>query len=282
MTDAPDRPLLGAAYMLGASVAFAALGAVVKVAATHVPSVEIVFWRSLFSAAFVAVGAAAAGASLRPTNLRMHGVRAAVGVASMACYFEAIARLPLGDAVLITYLSPLLVALASPLLGERPPPRIWGALAVGLVGVALVAGPAGADDPVGLGCAFAAAFFAAGAYLSVRQLTRTDPPTGVVFWFGVFGAALMSPALAWGGGVHLGVEGALVEMLAIGLLGAVAQTLMTRAYSVAAAARVSVVQYSTPVFAYALGLWVLGDPPSTWGIAGAALVALAGALSTRG
>lgn len=271
--------MLGAAYMLGASVAFALLGVVVKVASATVPTGEIVVWRSLLSACFVGVAMLARGRSVRPANLRMHAVRAAIGVTSMALYFEAIARLPLGDAVLITYLSPLIVGVASPLVGESPPPRIWAALALGLVGVGFVVGPAASDDVVGLICALVAAFCAAGAYLSVRTLTRTDPADVIVFWFGVIGTVLASPSLLRGSAIDS--PRTLGWMVAVGLLGAVAQTLMTKAYAVASAAQVSVVQYATPVFAYALGLALLGELPATAGLIGAGLVAVAGVLAAR-
>lgn len=279
MNDAPDRPVLGAAYMLGASAAFALLGVVVKVASASVPTGEIVLWRSLLSACFVGVAIVGRGRSVRPANLRMHVVRAVVGITSMALYFEAIARLPLGDAVLITYLSPLLVGVASPLVGERPPPRIWAALALGLVGVAFVVGPAASDDLIGLTCAVVAAFCAAGAYLSVRTLTRTDPSDVIVFWFGVIGTFLASPSLLRGTAVDS--PRTVGMMLAVGLLGAVAQTLMTQAYAVANAAQVSVVQYATPVFAYGLGLALLHEYPTAAGVVGAACVTLAGVVAAR-
>lgn len=279
MNDAADRPVLGAAYMFGASVAFALLGVVVKMASATMPTSEIVLWRSLLSACFVGAAIGARGRSLRPANLRMHAVRAVVGITSMLLYFEAIARLPLGDAVLITYMSPLLVGVASPLVGERPPPRIWAALALGLVGVAFVAGPAASDDLIGLGCAVVAAFCAAGAYLSVRTLTRTDSSEVIVFWFGVIGTFLAAPTLLQGTAVDSPRTAGL--MVAVGLLGAIAQTLMTKAYAVANAAQVSVVQYATPVFAYALGLVLLHEYPSGAGIVGTMCVALAGFIAAR-
>ena len=75
-SDAPDRPVLGASYMLAASAAFGLLGVVVKVASATIPTGEIVWWRSVLSACFVGAAMGVRGRSLRPTNLRMHAVRA--------------------------------------------------------------------------------------------------------------------------------------------------------------------------------------------------------------
>ncbi|MEQ1569055.1 MAG: EamA family transporter, partial [Myxococcota bacterium] len=101
--------------MLVASAMFAGMGALVKhTAALGVPPLEIVAWRSAITGVCVGVWAWRAGVPLRPVNARMQLVRGLVGVCSMGLYFTAIARLPLGDAVLLTYLSPLLVGAMSP------------------------------------------------------------------------------------------------------------------------------------------------------------------------
>lgn len=270
----------GPLWMLLASVAFAAMGALVKAVSAEVPPGQIVVWRSAVSALGVLALAWHAGARLRPVNVRMHLVRGLVGVASMLSYFTAIARLPLGDAVLVTYASPLVVALLSPwTVGERPAPRTWAALVVGFAGVALVVGPAGDDDPFGVGVAIAAAWFAACAYLSIRVLTRTDGTLAIVWWFSVLSTVVASVSFV-GGPAPLGgfAAGALV---AIGLLGVVAQAALTRAYAVAEAAHVSVFAYATPVFAYALQAVVLRELPAPTSLAGAALVLGAGAIVAR-
>lgn len=275
----PPR-LRGAAFMIGASLLFALLGTLVKIVAAAVPPTEIVVWRSVFTALFVLMIARGSWAALRPVNVPMHLVRGVVGVGSMMLYFTAISRLPLGDAVLLTYLSPLIVAALSPFtVGEHPSKRIWGALGVGIAGVALVVGPAGKEDGIGVLCGLGAAFFAASAYLSVKVLTRTDTATAIVFWFSVIGTLGGSLALLDG---HAPVDGRLLSMLVtIGLLGAAAQWALTRAYASSDAASVSVYAYSTPVFAYLLGLAALGELPRVSSVLGAGAVLLAGVIAAR-
>ena len=150
---AGSDPRAGAADMVWASFGFAWMGLLVKQVSGVVPTGEVVAWRTLLTALVVGAVAAARGTSLRPGNLRMQLVRALAGLASMSCYFFSLGRLPLGDAVLVTYLSPIQVALLSPWsTGEEVPPRVWGASVLGLLGVALVARPTGgAPDWLGLG-----------------------------------------------------------------------------------------------------------------------------------
>jgi drug/metabolite transporter (DMT)-like permease len=266
--------------MLLASAGFASMGLVVKVLAADVPPAEMVAWRSAISGVLVLLIALRTRANLRPVNVRMHLVRGLVGVGSMICYFTAIARLPLGDAVLVTYASPLAVALLSPwTVGERPSARTWGALVAGLAGVALVAAPSGAHDQFGVGCAVAAAFFASCAYLSVRVLTRTDGTLAIVFWFSVL--ATLFASVSFADGVHPIGPSEAVDLLVVGALGVVAQSALTRAYAVAEAAQVSVFAYATPVFAYALSLLVLGEIPSVTSVVGALIVIVAGGVVAR-
>jgi drug/metabolite transporter (DMT)-like permease len=280
-TPAPiERPQHAAAAMIGASACFATMGMAVKHATAVVSSGELVFWRSLVATIVVALVAGASGAPLRPVNVRMHLVRAVVGVGSMWAYFYGISRLQLGDAVLLTYLSPLFVALFSPkMVGEHAPRAVWAALPVGFLGVAMVAGAHGAWDGWGVAAALSSAVMSAVAYLSVRTLARTDGAPAVVFWFGVLATAITAPALLWTAvPAHPAV---IADLLVAGVGGAAAQLLMTWAYANAPAAKVAVYAYLTPVFAYGLGIAILGDPLGPARIVGVGLVLLAGAFAVR-
>ncbi len=266
--------------MLAASVAFALMGTGVKAVTDAIAIGELVFFRSLASAVLLLPMVAARPEDFRPRNPVMHAVRGVVGILSMACYFTAIDRLPLGDAVLLTYLSPIILTTFSrKALGETPPRSVWGALALGIAGVTLVVGPRGDLDAIGVVAALASAVFSAAAYTSVRVLTRTEPALSIVFWFGVVGAAISSVVLLDGTGT-IGPRTAM-GVVALTVVGTVAQWLLTQAYAAADAARVSVYAYATPVFAYLFGLVALREIPPWTSIGGAALVVAAGALVLR-
>jgi drug/metabolite transporter (DMT)-like permease len=266
--------------MLWASFGFAWMGLLVKEVSVTVPTPQVVAWRTLLTAVVVGALAWSRGTSLRPTNVGMQVVRALVGLASMSCYFFSLSRLPLGDAVLLTYLSPILVAVLSQWsTGEAVSRRVWGGSVLGLLGVALVVRPTGSTDWLGVGAALAASVFAAFAYLSVRVLTRTDAPEVIVFWFSAVGGAVAAVSFAAGPVVPGATVG--VELVVMGVLGAVAQHFMTRAYARGAAATVSVFSYATPVFAYALGLLFRQEVPPLTSVLGAACVVGAGAWVVR-
>jgi drug/metabolite transporter (DMT)-like permease len=95
-------------------------------------------------------------------------------------YFVSIHRLPIGIALLIEYLAPLLVALYARFFAHEPVRRrVWVALALALAGLALVVevwSDGLALDEVGLAAAGAAAFaYAAYIVMAERGVRRRDP-----------------------------------------------------------------------------------------------------------
>jgi len=70
-------------------------------------------------------------------------------------------------------------------------------------------------------------------------------------------------------------------LITVGVLATCGQVLLTRAYSLAPAARVGPFTYSTVVFAALFGWLVWGEVPDRSSLAGAALVCAAGVLAIR-
>src|SRR5919108_2058774 len=102
-------------------------------------------------------------------------------------YFEAISRLDIGVALLIQYLAPVLVALwARVAYRESVRRRIWAALSLSLVGVALLVELWNGLTLDGLGVAAAlgsAITFAVYILSAERAVTRRDPVSLVCYGF---------------------------------------------------------------------------------------------------
>src|SRR6185436_677769 len=118
------------------------------------------------------------------------------GLASMYCYFYAIARLGLSEAILLNYSLPLFMPLiARAWLREEVPPRLWRALALGFLGILLILRPGtGVFRPAAL-AALLAAVLAALAQVGVRRLTRTEPITRIVFYFALISTVVSAVPL---------------------------------------------------------------------------------------
>lgn len=268
----------GPMWMATSSLFFAGMGLLVKVVSESLPAGQVVFWRSAVATACLIPWALRDPGVWRPKAWGPLVARSLSGVLSMLCYFTAIGRLRLGDAVMISYASPLVVALLSPtILGERPSRGLWLGLLLGFGGVALVAGPSFSGDPVGVAAAVATAVFAGTAYVYVRVASRTERSDTIVLWFSALSALLFFPA-AVAAPVPTTLWPALVG---VGVLGVGGQLTMTRAYAVGEAATVAMWMYLTPVLAYLLGLGLLDEAVSWRGLVGTVLVALAGAVARR-
>ncbi len=203
MTTAPAaKPTdlrLGALYMVASALLFASMAASVRVAARELPNAPIVFFRHFIMLVFLLPWLGREGRhALDTDDFRGHLVRGLAGVSAVACYFYAIARLRLADAVLLNQSMPLFIPLVERAwLGERIPRRLWGVLALGFAGLLLILRPGtGVFEPAAL-VGLASAVFASISQVGIRRLTRTEPVTRIVFYFGLVASVVALPPAAW-------------------------------------------------------------------------------------
>jgi drug/metabolite transporter (DMT)-like permease len=199
------RPLLGYVMVMTAAALWAINGAVSKVIlTTGLSSLRLAEVRS--TGAFVLLAFALAIA--RPETLRLSRREVpyflAFGIGGLALvqwfYFLAIHRLPIGIALLIQYLAPVLVALwARYVLHQPVRRRIWAALVLALAGLTLVV-----EIWSGLSLDTAgviASLGAAGSYslyilLAEHRIGERDPISLVCFGF-LFASLLWAVIRPW-------------------------------------------------------------------------------------
>lgn len=276
--------LRGAAAAVGASLMFAAMGAAVKVANEHMPAEMVVFFRNLFGLLVLAPWILQRGlGNLRTQRWRVHLIRSLCGLAAMYCFFIAVGHLPLAEAVLLKYSSPLFIAVIALLwLGETPTVAVVAAIVLGFAGVTLVLQPGfGELNPMAL-VGLAAGLFAAVAMVSIRRMSTSEPTIRIVSYFSLICTAVSAIPLAWAWQTP-GLTG-LAIMVAAGGLASAGQMLLTYGYSQAPAARIGPYSYATVVFAVLMGWMLWGETPGPATAAGIVLVCTAGvlAMSRRG
>jgi drug/metabolite transporter (DMT)-like permease len=202
------------------------------------------------------------------------------GLATMACFFYAIAHLRLPDAVLLNYSLPLFMPFVeSAWLGEPIPHRLWGPVAVGFLGIVMILKPgASVFQPAAL-VGVLSALFASVAQVGIRRLTRTEPLALIIFYFGLVSTVLSAAPAALSWRTPQGREW--LVLLAVGAFGSVGQILLTAAYAHAPAARVGPFIYSSVVFAGLLEWALWRSVPDALSFAGMVVVAGAGVLALR-
>jgi drug/metabolite transporter (DMT)-like permease len=271
----------GAAFMVASALLFTLMGVGVKLSARTLPNTVVVFFRNALGLIFLAPWLLRLGpGGFSTRHFPEHVARGLAGLGAMYCSFYAIGRMRLADAILINYSLPLFVPFVERAwLGEPVPPRLWRGILLGFLGLVVILRPGiGLFQPVAL-VALCGALFAAVAQVGVRNLTRTEPVTRVVFFFGVIATTVSAApaALDW----RTPGPAAWLPLLGMGLAATIAQLFLTRAYAQAPAAQVGPFIYSSVVFAGLFDWWLWRVLPDALFLVGALLVCAAGILVLR-
>ncbi len=269
-------------FALAAAASFSLMGAAIKQAALDLNTPMVVFLRNVFGLIALTPWLLRQGAvSLRTVRPGMHLARCAIGLSAMYCFFYAIAHMPLAEAMLLNYSTPLYVPLIAWLwLGERPGLRLLPIILVGFVGVSLLLMPE-ADARMGSASwiGLAAGVLAAAAFVAIRRLSRSEPAVRIVFYFTFLGLLVSLLPLPWYW--QPPPVNSLGYMAVAGLFATGGQVALTRAYSLAPAAQVAPFNYLVVVFAALLGWLIWQEQPEALSLLGAALVIGSSLLALR-
>jgi S-adenosylmethionine uptake transporter len=219
----------------------------------------------------------------------MHVWRSVIGVASLTAWFYAIAHLPLATAMTLNYMSGIWVAAflvgGTLVMGRvqdmaRQGPVVLTVIA-GFAGVVMILRPTIEQNQLFAGLiGLLSGLGAALAYIQVAALGRMgEPEARTVLYFSV-GTTLAGAVAMLLVGPSEWIWPHAMWLLPIGLLAALGQLCMTKAYSSGATLVVANLQYSGIVFAALYGLFLFGDQIPFVGWAGMALIVASGIAAT--
>jgi drug/metabolite transporter (DMT)-like permease len=266
-----ERRLRAIAIMIAAVAVFSFMDAVLKLLSGHYPPMQVAMLRGATSLPFTLLPVLLAGRvrDLVPRRWPMHLLRGMLSVVVIGGFIYAVRELSLANAYSVFLSAPLIVAaLSVPLLSERLDWRNWLAILLGLAGVLIMLRPS-ASGLASFGAL--AALIGATAYalsgIAVRVLTRTDTTVSVVFWT-VGLMTLLTGAIAAPGWVSIEHQHWKL-LLALGVLAAIGQYLLTEAFRSAPPSVVS-------PFEYTALLWGIGIDRVVWHVLPSARVVLGG------
>lgn len=261
----------------------------VKFASSHFNTFELVCYRGAIGTLIMAVACHRKGISLKTPFPKMHIWRSVVGVISLAAWFYAIAFLPLATAMTLNYMSGVWVAAflvgstiwAGSLRNARHQLPVAITVCVGFVGVVMILRPTFEQNQMLAGLiGLSSGMIAAMAYLQVAALGRKgEPVERTVFYFSL-GAALAGAFSMLFTGTSEWVWPHAWLLLPIGILAALGQWCMTRAYNDGATMVVANLQYSGIVFSALFGLFLFGDEIPFVGWAGICVIVLSAIAAT--
>jgi S-adenosylmethionine uptake transporter len=282
-----------ALWMIAGAFFFSTMAVCVKIASAWFNAGELVFWRGVLGMLFMWLLARRQGLSLATAVPAMHAWRSLVGVVSLGAWFYAIAWLPLATAMTLNYMSSVWVAAFliggalvtwNPRQGRgtllRQGPLAFTVLA-GFAGVVMMLRPTIDQHQVYAGViGLLSGLTAAFAYMQVMALGKLgEPETRTVFYFAVGSAVAGALAMVFTG-VSPWVWSQAVWLLPVGLLAALGQLCMTRAYSQGATLVVANLQYSGIVFGALYSVLLFGDRIEWLGWAGMGLIVASGIAAT--
>ena len=271
----------GAFFIVTAEVSFALSAALIKLVSDSLPNQSIVFFRNLFGLLILTPLLLNAGENILKTNrLHLHLFRSGIGMGAMYCFFYALANLPLADSMLIKSTIPLIIPFISlAWLKESISKRIIVAGLLGFIGVFVILNPDGNNTNWAILVALSSSLMAALAFVTVRQLSSTEPPLRIVTYFAIVGLIISAIPLTWTWQTPTFQQ--CVMLLGVGLTTTIGQLLLTRGYQNAPASSVGIFTYTSVPFGTFLGwlFWQELLEPEFY--LGAILIILAGVLVLR-
>ncbi|MCD9147235.1 DMT family transporter [Pseudophaeobacter flagellatus] len=275
------RPMMAISLKVAAIGMFTGLSALIKAVSEVVPAGEAVFFRSFFAIPVIVIWLAMRGDlrhGLRTLKPMGHVWRGLVGTSAMAMTFMGLGMLPLPEVTAIGYATPIFtLILAAVFLGERIRLVRISAVGIGLLGVLIMiyprlSGSADMSDTATLGVVLIlAATFARGfVQIHIRRMVMTEHTAAIVFYFSVTASILSLLTLPFGWVIPDPTTLAL--LIGAGLLGGVAQILITSSYRFAPASMLAPYDYVSMLFAIIIGYLWFEELPTMVMLAGATLV----------
>lgn len=272
---------------LGAIAVLSIMDALIKAVSASYPTVEIAFLRfacgTIVSAIVFAV--VRPGLPSRETAVA-NATRGLLVVVTAVSFFYGLATLPLAEAITLSFLAPVFVAVfGALLLKEKITRQIVTALAAGFAGmVVIVAGQFedgfGFRGPtLGIAAVLVSAMTYAMSTVVLRARALRDPPITIVL-FQNMGPALILAPFAWWFWVPPSPAD-LGMMLVIGVLGTTGHLLFAHAFARAPASRLAPLEYTALLWASGLGYAVFGEVPTLWTLGGATLIVLGAIAAAR-
>lgn len=256
------------------------MAACVRMASADLPRSEIVFFRNFIGLLFLIPLALRRRLSLRTKRLGLHAIRGIFGVIAMSLYFYAIAHLPLADAVLLNYTSPLFISFfAFLLLKEQLNKNRKLSIVIGLVGVLCIFHPSSAIASLAGLLGLLSGVAAGLAQVSIKKLSATESSLLIVIMFAFFGCAFtLVPMLL---DFTVPDTRGWLALIGVGFMGSLGQLSLTQAYKLAPASQVSPLGYFGLVFAGLIGFLFWQEAPDYWMLVGTIFIVVSGTLVAR-
>ena len=271
---------LGAVYMILSVLFFSFMDILIKVTDEYDVG-QIMFFRALFGLIpiFFLIPKNRMKNFYKTKNIKLHFFRSFFGAIAMAAIFIGLRNLQLAEVTALAFSGPLWVVLFSMFfLSEKIRLKRWIAVGLGFIGVIIISKP-GFDNlnfyyiyPIIFCIGFA------GVSILIRKLTLAGEPVWLIaFYFSLvsgLGGLLTIPLGLW----KMPNTYDFILLILIGLLGGIANLLLTQSYKLAEVTLTTPLKYLSLVIAIIFGFYFFEEIPSIHTLSGAALIVVSSAI----
>jgi drug/metabolite transporter (DMT)-like permease len=260
----------GVRSMFLSTLAFSLANILVK-QVSHIPAMEIVFFRCTIASVFCFVGLRRAGAGWKGNNHLLLVMRGLFGTTALFLFFTTLQNIPLASAMTIQYLSPIFTTVIAIFVLRESVARLqWVFYAIAFSGVLLIERFDPRISPFFLLIGIISAFCSGMAYNLVRSMKGKEHPLTVVLHFQLVGVVAGFVSLFFSWRTPAGWDW--VYLFMVGVFSQLGQIFLTNALQKERVAGIAIINYSGLVYALLAGALIYQEAQSTESIAGMLIV----------
>ncbi|CDZ94545.1 DMT family transporter [Pseudomonas saudiphocaensis] len=271
-----NKPLLGVLLILGACLLLATHDGLSKQLTQFYP-VLVIIWARYLAQTVLMAGLFAPRMGRRVVRTKRPGLQLFRGLSQVGIsilFISGLRYIPLAEATAVIFLTPLLVTIASAMLGETVSRSQWLAVGCGLLGVMIIVRPGGALFTPAILLPFGAAVCFTLYQLLTRRLAGTEHPVTSNFLSSLVGTLVTSALVLLEWRTPTLADAAL--MAALGAMAMTGHLLLTNAFRFASAAMLAPFTYAQIIFAGVVGLILFSHAPDAGAMLGMAIIIASG------
>lgn len=251
---------------------FSCMGLMVKLV-SHIPSTQVVFFRSAISFLLSFWLLRRQGVSVWGQHRKYLLLRGLCGAAALILFYETLQQIPLASAVTIGFLAPIFTTLLGIfIVGERVKPIQWLFFLIAFAGVIIVQGFDPRVQWFYLAIGIVATFFSGLAQSFIRKINTKEHPLVIIFYFPLITTPLSGAYSFFHWVPPQGWDWAI--LIFIGLFTQFAQFFMTKSIQLEELSKVSIIRYLSIVYALVFGYIFFDETYSMLAYAGMGLAIL--------
>jgi len=271
---------LGAVYMIMSVLFFSLMDILIKITDEYDVG-QTMFFRAFFGLIpiYFLIPKERIRDFYKTSYLKLHFYRSFFGAIAMAAIFIGLRNLQLAEVTAMAFSGPLWVVVFSMFfLSEKIRLKRWVAVGLGFIGVVVISKP-GFENlnfyyiyPIIFCIGFA------GVSIIIRKLTLVGEPVWLIaFYFSLvsgLGGLITLPLGKW----TMPSNYDFIFFILIGLLGSIANLLLTQSYKLAEVTLTTPLKYLSLVFAIIFGFYFFDEIPTIYTLSGAGLIVVSSAI----